>query len=498
MLSLVELERVAEVISGCLLGSLVERWVEPERGRLAVMLYHRDADAARKVVLGIDARPQIAHLGRLAKMPPAPPRMPAFAAYLRAHLGRARLESASVRAGDRQLELGFEAEAGRFGLLLSIFGRRSNLYLLDPAGILVAALRPLADTRQELALGAPYVDPASVALRAGDDRFQGIEGLVLLDAIGAHYADDNAQRNTAERRRQLLRAVKRARKSTGRRVERLEEELAEAEMTDRLARQGELLKSNLSRVRPGAASLQVEDWETGEPALIDLDPKLSARANLEAIFKRYQKLLRRLTKAGGQIDAARTSLERLDALADEIEGAEDPLSIAARDEVRALLGRKGAGAAGALAAVAQQAPRLPSVYRNLPRKLHPRRYTSLDGLEIWVGRSDEGNDVLTTRLARGLDLFFHLDGAPGSHVILRTGGRADPPPESVLDACELAVHFSKQKNVGRADVHVVPIKLVKKPKGAKRGLVYVSGGKSIHLRRQGARLERLLNARIGD
>jgi predicted ribosome quality control (RQC) complex YloA/Tae2 family protein len=495
MLSLVELERVAEVISQCLLGSKVERWLEPERGRLAVTLYHREADEARKLVLGIDARPQVAHLGRLAKMPPAPDSMPAFAAYCRAHLGRARLESASIRAGDRQLELGFEAQAGRFSLLLSIFGRRSNLYLLDPSGRLVQALRPLADTRPELELGGPYLDPGRPAPRAGEDRFQGIEGMALLDAIGARYAADSEERSNAEQKRQLLRAVKKARKSTERRVGRLEAELAEAELTDRLARQGELLKSNLSRVRPGAASLQVEDWETGKPVEIDLNPKLSAKANLEAIFKRYQKLLRRLTKAGGQIDAAREGLEGLDALAQEIEGAEDLTTIAMRDDVRALLGRQASRAGSALVAVT---PKPPSVYRNLPRRLHPRRYASIDDLEIWVGRSDEGNDVLTTRLARGFDLFFHLDGAPGSHVILRTEGRADPPPESVLDACELAVHFSRQKNVGRADVHVVPIKHVKKPKGAKRGLVFVTGGKSIHLRREAARLERLLNARIED
>ena len=83
-------------------------------------------------------------------------------------------------------------------------------------------------------------------------------------------------------------------------------------------------------------------------------------------------------------------------------------------------------------------------------------------------------------------------------MVLRTEGRDDPPPESVLDACELAVHYSKQKAASRADVHVVPIKNVKKPKGAKRGLVYVTGGKSIHLRRDAARLERLQNARIDD
>ena len=96
----------------------------------------------------------------------------------------------------------------------------------------------------------------------------------------------------------------------------------------------------------------------------------------------------------------------------------------------------------------------------------------------------------------GRDLFFHLEGSPGSHVVLRTEGRTDPPSEAVLDACELAVHYSKFKKATRADVHVVPIRNVKKPKGAKPGLVMVHGGKSIHLRRSEKRLERILAAKI--
>jgi predicted ribosome quality control (RQC) complex YloA/Tae2 family protein len=105
---------------------------------------------------------------------------------------------------------------------------------------------------------------------------------------------------------------------------------------------------------------------------------------------------------------------------------------------------------------------------------------------------------LTTRLARGNDLFFHLEGWPGSHVILRTEGRTDPPPESVLDACELAVHFSKQAKSNRADVHVAAVKDVKKPPGAKPGLVYVRRGKTVHLRRDPKRLERVLASRLEE
>ncbi len=83
-------------------------------------------------------------------------------------------------------------------------------------------------------------------------------------------------------------------------------------------------------------------------------------------------------------------------------------------------------------------------------------------------------------------------------MILRTERRSDPPSEAVLDACELAVHFSRAKKASRADVHVVPISNVKKPKGAKPGLVTVHGGKTIHLRRTPERLQRVLDARIEE
>ncbi|MFK7895397.1 MAG: NFACT RNA binding domain-containing protein [Myxococcota bacterium] len=504
MLSLIELRRVAESLSENLVEGRVERWVEPDRGRLAFSIYRRGASGPdgevvkRKCVVVLDARPGVAHCGVLAKMPKAPDSLPAFSAYLRAHLSRARLESASLRGDDRQLALRFSAASGEFTLLLSVFGRKSNLYLLDAEDRILQALRPLADTRSELGMGAAYQDPEGAAPMTGADRFEANSGFGLLTKIGERYSGEIEERSEDDDRRRLMQALKKERKSTARRVERIEAELAEAEEATTLQRNGELLKANLGRISPGDASVTVEDFETGNAVEIPLDPKRSGKENLEATFKRYQKLLRRLTKAGGQIDTARTSLAEIEALEEEARNAEDLEAILARESVKKLLGRHATKAGGVPSKAIAEKPSLPNVYRNMPRKLHPRRYVSAEGMEIWVGRSDEANDYLTTRFARGKDLFFHVDGAPGSHVILRTEGRDDPPSEAILDACELAVHFSKQKNAGRADVHVVPIKNVKKPKGAKRGLVYVTGGKSVHLRREPARLERVMAAKIDD
>jgi hypothetical protein len=189
----------------------------------------------------------------------------------------------------------------------------------------------------------------------------------------------------------------------------------------------------------------------------------------------------------------------LDALAAAGGEADALRAFAERPEVARVLARFApegeGGAAGAPAAAAPEAPKK-RVWRlgrqELAARQTPRVYTSADGLEIWVGRNDESNDLLSTRLARGNDLFFHLDASPGSHVVLRTEGRPDPPSTSILDACELAVHFSKARNAPSADVLVAPIKNVRKPKGAKPGLVFVSGGRHVRLRRDPTRLARLL------
>jgi predicted ribosome quality control (RQC) complex YloA/Tae2 family protein len=509
MLSLCELRRVAAILDARFSGHRLERWVQPDGERLVFSVYGREPgqEAGRKRHLLLCATPRLARLSELAAVPPAPQQSPAFVSYLRAHLGSARLRGAGIVADDRQLALHFETREGRFDLLLSLLANRSNVYLLGEGGELLAALRPLPKTRPELALGDPWQNPSGGPPRDGEDRWADVADADYLRAVETDCGAVAAERGSEQLARQLLQVLRKEGKSARRRLERVEAELAEADQARELQSRGELLKSALGRIRPGDSQVRVEDYETGREVEIPLDPKLSAKENLQATFKRYQKLLRRLAKAGGQVDPARArvdEIEQLERRCTELaeggdEASEELQALAARPEVERLF-RKYLPDARPVAPEAQREPvsKLPPRLRELPRRLLPRRYRSRDDLEIWVGRSDEGNDLLTTRLARGNDLFFHLDGAPGSHVVLRTEGRTDPPSESVIDACELAVHFSKYKNAGRADVHLVPIKQVKKPKGAKRGLVWVTGGKTIHLRREPGRLERLLGSRIDD
>jgi hypothetical protein len=235
--------------------------------------------------------------------------------------------------------------------------------------------------------------------------------------------------------------------------------------------------------------------------VIALDPALGPARNLEKLFAGYQRSRRREVAAAEQAAALAAQLSALAALReafDAVDGPEPPepgllQRFAAQRDVARLLARHPLPREG-------PRPRPPPRPRSggTPQRLSPGRYRTSDGLEVWVGRSAAGNDHLTTRLARGNDLFLHVEASPGSHVVLRMAGRKEAPQESLLEAAELAVHFSKQRNAARATLHVAPIKDVRKPRGSKPGLVQVLRGRSLALRRDAARLARVLGARIDE
>jgi predicted ribosome quality control (RQC) complex YloA/Tae2 family protein len=405
-----------------------------------------------------------------------------------------------VPGSDRQIRIHLHARSDAFIWIFSILGVRSNVYLLDADGKLVHSFRPLEETRRELKIGGDWINPRGAAPAEGIDRWEEVPDMLYLEAIGKTYHQLEQKSKAELLARRIEQAAKKERSFLQRKFLNLQEDLGEAQKAETYRQKGELLKTALHTVKAGDERVRATDYQTGEEIEIPLDPKLTPAANMESYFVRYQKESRgvkMIQKQLEDLDSARAELDQIEwrlakALANNPPDITALESIMSQRAVLRLINRH----------VAKRKPEAAPIKsakkRELSGRLLPKRYKTDDGLEIWVGRSDEGNDHLTTRLARGNDLFFHLEGYPGSHVILRTEGRLDPPPASILDACELAVHFSKLKNAGSADVHVAPVKEVKKPKGAKPGLVYVRRGKTIRLRRDPKRLQNILAARLDD
>jgi predicted ribosome quality control (RQC) complex YloA/Tae2 family protein len=492
MLSLRELRRAARILQEELSGAVLRR-ITPKDGHALVLSFETSRGKAHVL---ISCRPEHARI--CLTDPPEPASSGSFNEYVRAHLAGAWLSGIEISGQDRRIGFRLRSPSGFFLLVFSILGARSNIYLLDADDKLVHSLRPLEQTRRELRIGEPWTNPRGGVPSEGMDRWKEVPDAQYLEAIENTYRQLEKEHDAKQLACRIEQAVKKERAFLDRKACNLQEDLGEARKAEAYRKRGELLKNVLHAIKPGEERVLATDYETGEVLEIPLDPKLSPTANLESCFARYQKESRGAKMIQQQLADLESARSELDAIEQRLREAQQsaPTCLSAMERlasqpgIHRLLGRHLAKRKSVVSPIKS------SGTRQTPARFLPKRYKTQDGLEIWVGRSDEGNDHLTTRLARGNDLFFHLEGYPGSHVVLRTEGRSDPPPKSLLDACELAVHFSKLKNAGSADVHVAPIKNVKKPKGAKPGLVYVRSGKTIHLRRNPKRLQNILASRL--
>ncbi len=303
-----------------------------------------------------------------------------------------------------------------------------------------------------------------------------------------------------ERRAELLRGLKTAASKRRLLLTRLEEDLGKAKEGEKSLRWGELLKSELPRLRRGMASVEVVDYYSPDLPRIEirLDPARSPLENIERCFQLHRKAQRALPVIQARMEQIRGELVRIEDLAAAVpeEIAEGEL----RDiEGRAapLLGRKPRAARDRKEGGGAEKARPADSPRGAGSD-GPRRFLSLDGFQILVGRSAQENDRLTFRLARGNDLFFHVAGRPGAHVVVRTLPGRSVPLETLLDAAQLALYYSLPARdsaaVARgaaAEVDYVEVKHVRKPRGSKPGLVLLTRHGTLRARLEKERLERL-------
>lgn len=95
------------------------------------------------------------------------------------------------------------------------------------------------------------------------------------------------------------------------------------------------------------------------------------------------------------------------------------------------------------------------------------------GWTVLAGRTDADNDLLSTRLARANDYWFHVRGMPGSHVLLRARDGEEPMRETLEQAAAIAAYHSKGRQGGRTAVSCTRAQFVSKPRGSKTGTVRV-------------------------
>ena len=490
VLSLRELERAARARGGALRRGAprARRAARGPRARAGVL--GARGRAARCL---LSCRPRTARVALRAAPAAAPPSPPPFAQYLRAHLGGARLAAARLRGGDRVLSLLFDAREGRFELLLQLLGPRSNVYLLDGQARLVLSLRPLEETRRDLAGGAPWQPPKSAAAARGRRP---------LRRAGRTTRSSPRSRRTTRRRRPGPRA-----RACGGALARGPREAAQRPREEGEARcaptspraSGAASFGRLRRAAEGRARaacrrarsrVEARDFATGETVEIPLDPALSPAANLEALFKRQKKAERQALRARqelGALEARRATSWRGSRPSSPRSARPSSPRFAERPEIARLLDRY-APAAPPAARARPERPKRGDVPARLAAAPLPEQRRPRD-----LGRQER-------RRQRPPD---HAPRARQGPLLPRRGLAGQPRGASHRGARGPAARVAPRggrarrallepKHAGRADVHVAAIKDVSKPKGAKPGLVHVHRGRTLHLRRDPARLERVL------
>lgn len=287
-------------------------------------------------------------------------------------------------------------------------------------------------------------------------------------------AQDAEETVAIAKRGALTRLLAREIKSGERKLEAIERDAARLREAEIMRREAEtlLLHRNALPERP-AGLLRLEDMR-GELITVELGAEETLTAAIDTRFHRARRLERGHGIATERAATERTRLAELRDLRESIETM-NPATIERELELRQRYGSP------------SFAPRQKQM-----RRSPFRSFQSRDGLTIHVGRSARENDELTMKIARPHDVFFHLRGAPGSHVIVRTEKKQQVPEQTILDAASLAHHFSAFAKENTAEIQYTERRYIRKPRGSAAGAVRLSKEKTILIQRETERIQRLL------
>ena len=291
--------------------------------------------------------------------------------------------------------------------------------------------------------------------------------LLRCDSYSALLDTFYAEREKADRIHRaaadMIKLVRTLRARTEKKLALRLQELEKCKDRETLRIYGELLKANLYAVKSGAKTVTVPNfYEEMKPITIPLDPTLSPQKNAALYFKEYKKTYTAEQTLTALTAQDREELAYLETVADSIARCESLTDVA---EIREELAQAG---------YLKQAPNK----RKKETPSHLKEFVSSEGYRIAVGKNNRQNDLLTTVLAGKNDLWFHTKNIPGSHVVVFCGGNP-VSDETLLFAAHLAAAHSKAAGSSNVPVDYTPVKFVKKPAGAKPGMVIYTTNKTL-------------------
>ncbi len=411
----------------------------------------------------------------------AQPEPSTFVMVLRKHLLGKRIVGLEQVAGERVFLMHFEES---FSLLFELMPKRANLLLLegwnaqDRSGRCIQAFRQASlETGGVYRLRPPPPGGSSEEMREFSGSQEGAHP--YHRAVGDHYWAGVQKKGFTSYQRQWRQAWKSQTKKISTALENAKTDLAESREAERYQKWGMALVSHLYSLGP--KKLPKEKKIILDEMEISLDLAKNYSDNAETFFRKAKKmhravgeLERRLaelerkmeaqTKVAAKIEAADTE-EKLEALANFFEAENIPV------------------------------PERPTTgpEKKVAEAKLCLEVISSDGFLIFCGRNQEENRQVTFREAKGNDLWLHVKGVPGAHVVVKAQKSKTVPLATLLEAAQLCLYYSKIRKGKRAEVDYTHRKNVKAIKGTLAEVTY-TGNKSLYVEADPEILKKLMRS----
>lgn len=291
---------------------------------------------------------------------------------------------------------------------------------------------------------------------------------LLSVALDDYYSRRDTNERLGQKKGDVTKVVKNGIDRCEKKVSIFTDKLRDVADREKLKLFGELITANIYCIESGAKSARVLNYYSEKEEYIDipLNEYRSAQDNAQRYFKQYSKAKSTHLNVTQQLQDTLSELQYLESVKTMLDNCSSKQEI---DEIRQELIDQGY---------------IKSSVRNAKKKLDkpslPLEFVSCDGFKILVGKNNKQNDLLTLKTAGAYDLWLHTKNIAGSHVIIKTE-RQDVPDSTLLEAAILAAYHSSAKMSYNVPVDYTIVKNVKKPSGAKPGMVIYESFKTINV-----------------
>ncbi len=289
------------------------------------------------------------------------------------------------------------------------------------------------------------------------DYLKAEEFLSYSELLDAFYTQTDRSESMRQRSQILRKTVTTLRERTVRKLELQRREYESTLDRERLRRLGDIVTANIHAIERGQTMLRATNFYDPEMAEIEipLKPNLSPQQNAAKFYKDYTKAKHAEKILSEQIAYGEVEEKYLATVLEELSRAENERDLS---EIRAEL------EAGGYIRSGDQKKQ-----KKLPAS-KPMEFVSTDGYRIFVGRNNRQNDLLSLKTARKDDLWLHVQKFHGTHVIIDCHGTT-PPDQTITEAAQLAAYYSEAREGQNIMVDITPVRYLKKPNGAKPGMV---------------------------